>query len=88
MIPKPPPENPSDPQPDLQYTIQVKGCLKAQDWSEWFGGMTLEVDTTQGETRLVGLIADQAELYRLFSRLRDLGLALISVEPFAARKPE
>lgn len=74
-IPEPPPN-----QTPITYTIRVKGCLPAPDWAEWFGGMTLIIDETRGETCLRGPIADQAELYGLLARLRNLRLTLLSVE--------
>ena len=47
-------------------------------WSAWFGGLTLSrgEDTT---TALRGPVADQAALYGLLDKTRDLGLTLISV---------
>ncbi len=49
------------------------------NWSEWFDGLTIR-HTEQDETILTGLIADQAALYGLLTKLRNLGLALIAVE--------
>ena len=66
--------------PSTTYTIRVKGCLPAPEWAEWFGGMTLEIDETRGETCLRGPVTDQAELYGLLARLRNLRLTLLSVE--------
>jgi hypothetical protein len=85
MNPGQPLENPYDPQSDPSnakpyYAFRIKGCLSASDWSGWFGTMTLAVDADRGETRLEGQIIDQAELYGLLARLRNLGLVLISVE--------
>jgi hypothetical protein len=48
-------------------------------WSEWLEGFTL-IHTPQGETILSGGIKDQAALYGMISKLRDLGLKLLSVE--------
>ena len=46
----------------------------------------------QGRTELVGQIADQAQLYGLLSRVRDLGLQLENVtvlpEPTASRRSQ
>ncbi|MBN1975985.1 MAG: hypothetical protein JW918_01180 [Anaerolineae bacterium] len=36
--------------------------------------------TDQGETVLSGAVADESALYGLIARLRDLGLALVSVD--------
>jgi len=57
--------------------IRVKGQIK-QQWSEWFGGLTINY-SDPGETTLSGLVPDQAALYGIISRLRDLGLQLTSV---------
>ena len=48
------------------------------NWSEWFEGMTIR-HTDQDETILCGTVADQAALYGLLTKLRNLGLSLISV---------
>lgn len=60
-----------------QVEIRVKGHLD-EGWAEWLYGFTF-LHTEQNETILSGLIEDQAALYGLLSRLRDLGLVLISV---------
>ena len=54
----------------------MKGQIDEQ-WSEWFGDLT--VTHTDDETLLSGTVADQAEVYGLLAKLRDLGLALASV---------
>ncbi len=61
--------------PAVSYQIRVAGELDAE-WSEWFSG--LRVIASDGETLLVGLM-DQATLYGVLKRVRDLGLQLISV---------
>jgi hypothetical protein len=59
------------------YQIRVKGHL-GPEWTGWFEGLaiTLEVD---GDTLLTGPIADQAALYGLLKKVRDLGIPLVSV---------
>jgi len=57
--------------------IQIKGRINKQ-WSEWFGGLTISY-SDPGETVLTGVVADQAALYGIISRLRDLGLQLTLV---------
>jgi hypothetical protein len=59
------------------YQIRIKGQLGAQ-WGAWFGGMTI-TQATNGETLITGLVADQAALYGLLRKVRDLGLPLLSV---------
>jgi hypothetical protein len=59
------------------YQIRLKGILSDQ-WSDWFDGMSLRSDA-EGSTILTGPVADQAALYGLLDKTRDLGLTLISV---------
>ncbi len=58
--------------------ICVKGCMDER-WSEWLEGLTI-THTGENETILAGLLADQAALYGLLSKLRDLGLSLVTVK--------
>jgi hypothetical protein len=60
-----------------QIEIRFKGQINKQ-WSEWFGGLTIS-HSDLDETILTGLVPDQAALYGIISRLRDLGLELASV---------
>ena len=57
--------------------IRVKGQIDER-WSDWFEGLEI-THTDEDETILTGEIADQAALYGLIAKLRDLGLPLISV---------
>ena len=59
--------------------IRVKGRID-QDWSDWFEGLAV-THTDEDETVLSGAIVDQAALYGLVAKLRDLGLPLVSVQP-------
>jgi hypothetical protein len=63
----------------LRYEVRVEGHLD-EHWSIWFGGVDLthEVD---GTTTLRAVVEDQAALHGLLARVRDLGLALVSVVP-------
>ena len=61
----------------LQVEIRVKGQID-EDWSEWFAGLQV-THTDQDETVLTGSIVDQAALYGLVAKLRDLGLPLLAV---------
>jgi hypothetical protein len=60
------------------YAIRVDGHLDAH-WSEWLEGMTLTHEEG-GVTRLEGPVRDQAALYGLLNKLRDLRLALVTVQ--------
>jgi hypothetical protein len=66
--------------------IRVKGCLD-ESWSAWFAGLTMTY-TPAGETILTGPIADQAALYGLLNKLRNLGVALIAVSVQNGRQEE
>jgi hypothetical protein len=59
------------------YEIVVEGLLSGQ-WSDWFEGLAIENDPS-GETRLKGLLADQAALYGVLSKIHNLNLVLVSV---------
>jgi len=59
--------------------IRVKGQID-RAWSDWFHDLELAHVETEDMTVLSGTVADQAALYGLLARLRDIGLALISVE--------
>jgi hypothetical protein len=58
--------------------IRIQGQI-AKHWSTWFDDLDV-VYTEGGETLLKGTVPDQAALYGLIAKLRDLGLSLISVD--------
>jgi len=60
------------------YEIRVDGHLD-EHWSASFGDLTLTHED-DGTTTLSGAVADQAELHGLLTRVRDLGVTLISVQ--------
>ena len=68
------------------FEIKVKGHLDSV-WSEWFEGLTI---TTEGreQTVLRGPLPDQAALFGILLKIRDLGLVLLSVnsQPSADQK--
>jgi hypothetical protein len=59
------------------YEIKLKGCLEPH-WSDWFMGLDL-AHLEGDETLLSGVLPDQAALYGVLERIRDLNLTLISV---------
>ena len=61
----------------LKVEIKVKHRLDPQ-WAEWLENVDV-THTGEDETTLRGVVADQAALYGLLTRVRDLGLALLSV---------
>ena len=61
------------------WRIRVRGRIDPE-WSSWLGGLRVtELDC--GDTELTGSLPDQAALYGVLARIRDLGLALASVSP-------
>ena len=63
------------------YEIRIRGRLSEQG-AIWFEDMTLTVneEISPPQTIISGHIVDQAALYGLISRIRDLGLTLLSVK--------
>jgi hypothetical protein len=59
------------------YEIRTQGRI-GESWSAWFEGMTL-VHEADGTTVIQCPALDQAGLHGLLAKIRDLGLALISV---------
>ena len=62
----------------LNVEIRVKGRID-EHWSSWFEGLAV-THPAQGETVLTGEVVDQAALYGILARLRDLGLSLTFVD--------
>jgi len=60
------------------YEIHLKGHLD-ESWSEWLEGLEVEL-LENGEMILRGLIADQAALMGILTKLYGLNLALLSVK--------
>jgi hypothetical protein len=67
----------TDPGQTMVYQIRIKGHLGSQ-WSDWFEGQTITLEDN-GDTLITGPVVDQAALYGLLKRVRDLGLPLLSV---------
>jgi len=61
------------------FEIRTSGHVEDR-WSEWFEGMTF-VREADGTTLISCPSLDQAALHGLLSKVRDLGLPLISVNP-------
>jgi hypothetical protein len=61
------------------YQIRIKGHL-GQQWMDWFDGLAITLEEN-GDTLLTGPVVDQAALYGLLKKVRDLGLPLLSVNP-------
>ena len=61
-----------------RYRIRIDAHLDPS-WSDWFDGLTI-TQHDDGTSSLVGDLVDQAALYGLLGRLRDLGASLLSVQ--------
>lgn len=62
------------------YEFRVRNRISSQS-AGWFEGMEIAVAETAEPTQTIikGYIQDQAALHGLISRIRDLGLTLVSV---------
>jgi hypothetical protein len=69
-------------QPSLYYRVRIRGHLDPA-WSSWLHGLVI-VQEQDGTTTLTGPLVDQAALYGLLNRLRDLGGTLLAVEHLGA----
>jgi len=72
------------------YEIKVQGRLDER-WSEWFGGMAIAIEGGGGDlpiTTLTGIVADQAALRGIVSKIWDLNLALISLNRVSTQRIE
>lgn len=61
----------------MQYEIRVGGHLGTR-WAAWFDGLAITSES-DGSTVLRGSIVDQAALHGLLTKLRDVGIPLISL---------
>jgi hypothetical protein len=65
------------------YEIRVRGSI-ADNWSDWFEGMTIEHGASPEGipiTTLSGTVVDQAALIGILRKLHNLRLQLLSVNP-------
>jgi hypothetical protein len=67
----------TDPSQPMVYQIRIKGHLGGQ-WTDWFGGLSITLQDN-GDTLISGPVVDQAALYGLLRKVRDLGLPLLAV---------
>ena len=79
----------TEPDEPMIYQIRIKGHLGSH-WTEWYEDMTITLQE-DGTTLLTGPVVDQAALYGLLRKVRDLGLPLLSVnriQPGEADEPD
>lgn len=69
-----------------RYQIRVRGHLDPH-WADWFGDMSISHET-DGDTMLIGPVADRAALFGLLARIRDLGLTLLAVKCIEEYRPD
>lgn len=73
---RPPNPGPGPHRPAV-YHIQVEGHLGPR-WQGWFAPLTV-TPNANGTTLLTGPIVDQAALHGILTKVRDLGLPLLSI---------
>ena len=71
--------------PPVTYQIRIKGHLERQR-TDWFEGLTITLEEN-GNTLLTGSVVDQAALYGLLRKVRDLGMPLVSVNLVGPGQP-
>lgn len=59
-----------------QYRIRLGGVLDPR-WTAWFEGVAMTYEA--GDTIVLTGRVDQAELYGIIARLRNLGVTLVSI---------
>lgn len=65
------------PEDAVRYEIRVQGRLDER-WADWVEGLAFTHDI-DGTTTLAGPVVDQSALHGVLNRLRDLGVAIVSV---------
>ena len=68
------------------YQIRVKGHL-GRHWTDWFEGLTIMLEAN-GDSLLTGPVVDQAALHGVLTKVRDLGLPLVSVIEIESEQAE
>jgi hypothetical protein len=72
------PETKSDPIRPTIYQIRIQGHL-GQEWTDWFEGLSISLKP-DGTTVLTGALPDQAALFGMLKKVRDLGMPLVAVQ--------
>ncbi|HLZ58191.1 MAG TPA: hypothetical protein VKR06_14720 [Ktedonosporobacter sp.] len=69
----------------MKYQIRIKGHLDPC-WQDWFAGLRIAHEPS-GTTLLTGYLPDQAALFGVLLKIRNLGLVLLSLESSEAGEP-
>lgn len=64
-----------------RYEIRLNGRLDSR-WAAWFDGLTV-TQQHDGTTVIHGLVVDQSALHGLLTKVRDIGIPLISITRIA-----
>lgn len=75
----------AEPGQPVVYQVRLKGHLDNR-WADEGEGLTVTLEET-GDTLLTVPVVDQAALYGLLRKLRDLGAPLISINPAGSAEP-
>ena len=70
----------------VRYQIRFKGQLDPT-WSAWFDGLTISHEAN-GQTVLAGPLPDQAALYGVLEKARNLNLTLVSLAELPSTLPD
>ena len=76
----------TDPSQPTIYQIRLE-CHLDDQWMDRFGGMTITLEEN-GNTLLTGPVVDQAALFGLLKKVRDLGLPLVSINCVEPGNPD
>jgi hypothetical protein len=76
----------TDPGQPTVFQLRIKGHLSDQ-WTDWFEGLTITLEE-DGDTLLTGPIVDQAALFGLLKKVRDLGMPLVSINCVEPGNPD
>ncbi len=72
----------------IKYKIRVKGTLNS-DWKNIFPEFEISNEMGQGGdivATIIGLVKDQAQLYGIFSKMRDMGCVILDVNQIESEK--
>jgi hypothetical protein len=70
----------------MQCHIRVKEHLDVS-WQEWFEGLQITHEE-EGTTLISGSLQDQAALYGVLLKIRQLGLSLLWLDSDESSRPE